>query len=377
MIYLDNAATSWPKPDEVINSIEDCLINYCANPGRSGHDMALKTEKEIFKCRSYICDMFGLDEPSNVIFTFNATHGLNIVIKGLLNSDKHVIVTSMEHNSVLRPVVSSGADYDLLMADEFGYVDYNLVESLIKDNTALIICTLSSNVCGSVQPFCQIAEIAHRHNIPFLLDASQGAGNIALNMKKMNIDFLVAPGHKGLLGPTGTGILCINYDTVPESLIEGGTGSDSKLLCQPGYLPDKFESGTLNVAGIIGLKSGIEFINRIGQEEISAKEEMLAKKFAENLFDIKGVSLKGFDPLRQRYPVISFVLDGYDCLMLAARLNYEYAIAVRAGYHCAYTAHASIGTEKTGTVRVSVGYFNTFDDIDSLSVALKEIALQS
>ena len=377
MIYMDNAATSWPKPQCVIEAMENCLVNFCANPGRSGHEMALKSGRVVYDCRCLVADMFGLYSPENVIFTQNATQALNIVIKGLLDHTSHTVITSMEHNSVLRPVASSGAMYDVVEADGYGYVKSEDVEKFIKPNTSLIICTLSSNVCGSVQPYEEIALVAKKHNIPFLLDASQGAGNISVNMTKSQIDFLAAPGHKGLLGPTGTGVLCINSSARLKSFMEGGTGSDSKLIIQPEYLPDRFESGTVNVVGIAGLKAGIEYIKKLGTDYIAEREKHLEQKLVENLSLIRGISLKGYDSSRKRCPVISFVIDGKDSMVTSNRLNVEYNIALRAGFHCAYTAHKSIGTDAVGTIRVSPGIFNSVKDMDALSMAVKEIALQN
>lgn len=377
MIYLDNAATSWPKPQSVISEMNRCLLDYCANPGRSGHKMALKSQEVIYNCRECVSDFFGLDNPLGVIFTSNATAALNIVIKGLLDKDSHAVITSMEHNSVMRPLVATGAMYDVLCADKFGYVDSNDLENLIQDNTSLIICTLSSNVCGSIQPFEKIAEISHRHNIPFLLDASQGAGTVDIDMKRMNIDYLAAPGHKGLLGPQGTGILCINSLSCIATLMEGGTGSESKLLVQPDYLPDRFESGTVNVPGISGLLRGIEYINCMSKEKILNHELNLCKALADNLSDIKSIKLIGYNPMKPRSAVLSFVMEDEDCLILSSKLSIDYNIALRAGYHCAYTAHSVLGTENTGTVRVSFGPFNTEDDVNALTKAIKEIALQN
>lgn len=377
MIYLDNAATSWPKPPGVLSSIEDCLLSFCANPGRSGHNMALKSEEEVFNCRVKLCELFGLGNPANVIFTHNATHALNIVIKGLVGSKDHVIVSSMEHNSVLRPLNATGAIYDMLSADLDGYVNEAEAEKLIKPNTSLIICTLSSNVCGSVQPFEKIARIAKKHNIPFLLDASQGAGSIDIDMSEQGIDFLAVPGHKGLLGPTGTGALCINSSLEIRTLMEGGTGSESKILSQPYMLPDRFEAGTLNVAGITGLSAGIDYVISRTPGEILRHENKLINRLAESIASIPNVRLVGYNPQKRRTGVLSFVIDGVDSLMLSSQLNIDYSIAVRAGFHCAYTAHSSLGTEKTGTVRISSGPFTEEAEIDMAIRAIREIALQN
>jgi cysteine desulfurase family protein len=376
MIYLDNAATSYPKPSCVTEEVVNCMLNYCANPGRSGHQMALKAQENVFMCRCKICDMFGIDNPENVIFTSNATHALNIVIKGLLSRKSHAIITSMEHNSVMRPLMDTGCDYDVLFADKNGYADANELKKLVRPNTALIICTLSSNVCGSVQPFKEICAFAKKKGILFLLDASQGGGAFKIDMKECGIDFLALPGHKGLLGPTGTGVLCINSDKNVKPLIFGGTGSVSKLLIQPDFLPDKFESGTLNVAGIAGLSSALNYIAKIGQDEILYKENKLIDTLAEKISSVKGVRLWGYDNKRPRTPVLSFTIDGMDSMILSSRLSIDYNIATRAGFHCAYTAHKSLGTENTGTVRISTGPFNTDEDIEKTACAIQEIALQ-
>lgn len=376
MIYLDNCATSWPKPEEVSAEMLTCLTEYCANPGRSGHYMAMRSQETVFNCRMKLCTLFGLDEPSNVVFTQNATHALNIVIKGLLGPNDHAIVTSMEHNSVLRPLCATGAMYDMAKADAYGYVCPEDIERLIKPNTALIICTLSSNVCGSVQPFEEIALISKRHNIPFLLDASQGAGSIDIDMKKMGIDYLACPGHKGLLGPTGTGVLCVNCNRILKTLTEGGTGSQSKLLMQPMELPDRLESGTVNVVGIAGLIRGIDYILDRTPKKILSHENMLIDTLADRLKDIPRVHLIGYAPKRRRLGVLSFVIDGMDSISVATMLSIDFGIAVRAGFHCAYTAHVTLGTDKTGTVRVSTGPFSTAKDIDLIADAICKIALQ-
>jgi selenocysteine lyase/cysteine desulfurase len=266
--------------------------------------------------------------------------------------------------------------YDVAMADNYGYVDEKDVENLIKPNTALIICTLSSNVCGSVQPFDKIAKLAKKYKIPFLLDASQGAGSIAIDMTKQGIDFLACPGHKGLLGPTGTGVLCINCDTELKTLMEGGTGSLSKLVTQPFSLTDRFESGTLNVAGIAGLDAALDYIARRTPKSILHHENRMCTYLADNIMSMKGLRLVGYNPQRKRTSVLSAVFDNTDSLIASAMLNIDYSIAVRAGFHCAYTAHTTLGTDKTGTVRFSPGPFTTKRDIDKLTDALYHIALQ-
>ncbi len=374
MIYLDNAATTWPKPPSVLKELVNCFKYYAANPGRSGHAMAVTASSTVYECRTAVSDFFGMENPENVIFTLNATHALNLAIKGSVSSDEHIIVTSMEHNSVLRPVYSLEVPYDTVEADEYGYVSSSEVEKKIKSNTRLIVCTLASNVCGSVQPFEEIAAIAEKHKIPFLLDASQGGGAIEIDMRRMGIDMLAAPGHKGLYGPMGTGVLCVNSAELPTPLMEGGTGSMSKELNQPSEMPDRLESGTLNVPAISALKAGIEFVKKIGADEILYHENKLARMLAEDLSVISGVRVVGCDLKRPRIGVVSAVVDGVDSMSAAEFLDTQYGIAVRAGYHCAYGAHHSIGTQHSGTVRFSVGVYNTAAEIKKTVYAMSKIA---
>ena len=335
--------------------------------------MAVRCSETVFNCRSAVAELFGISAPEKVIFTSNATHALNVAIKGSVRAGGHVIFTSMEHNSVVRPVCALGIDYDIAKADIYGYVNPKTVEGLIRDNTCLIVCTIASNVCGSLQPFEKIAEIARRHKILFLLDASQGAGVKEINMTKSGIDMLAAPGHKGLYGPSGTGVLCLNTDFKPEPLTEGGTGSRSKEFTQPAELPDRLESGTLNFVGIAGLKQGIDFINKVGLKEIEFHENRLADILAEDLSSIKGIKLAGYAKDRPRIGVVSAYSDEKDCVEIASELNDEYKIATRAGYHCSYIAHETIGTGDVGTVRFSLGAFNTVDDVKKAAFAVKRI----
>jgi len=335
--------------------------------------MSIKCSELVFDCRSLVADLFGMSDPEKVIFTQNATHALNIAIKGSIRAGGHVIFTSMEHNSVVRPIVASGVDYDIVKADSYGYVDPNEIKKLIRNNTCLIVCTLASNVCGSVQPFEKIAEIAHENNILFLLDASQGAGCVRINIKESKIDMLAAPGHKGLYGPSGTGVLCLNTDYKLTPLMQGGTGSHSKEFSQPEELPDRLESGTLNFMGIAGLSRGVEFVSKLGFDEINYHENRLANILAEDLSVIKNVNLAGYLKERERIGVVSMYSKLKDSVEIAEKLNSDYHIATRAGYHCAYLAHKTIGTADTGTVRFSLGIFNTVQDVKKASLAVKRI----
>lgn len=375
MIYLDNAATTWPKPAAVINEITECMTKYGANPGRGASDMVLRSGEKVYECRELVSDFFGLDNPGNVIFTSNATHALNIVIYGILNPGDHVIYTEMDHNSVMRPIFSlrNKVDSSMAHADENGYVSAEKIEQLIRPNTALIVMTHVSNVCGTIMPAEKVAEIAHRHNIPFLLDASQSAGILDIDMKKQGIDFLAAPGHKSLYGPMGTGVLCINSDIALNPLICGGTGSYSSHLHQPRELPDRFESGTLNVPGICALAEGIRFINQNGKENILKHELSLTSYLLGGLSENKKISIIGVNGCLGRTGVISFCHSESDSVSVSDYLNSDYSIATRAGYHCAYKAHEALKTSENGTVRVSLGVFNDTSDIKILLYALEHM----
>lgn len=379
MIYLDNSATSWPKPREVHQAVLDAVKTYGANPGRSGHKMSIAASSEIFKCRMSVAEFFGIDDPSKVIFTLNATDSLNIAIKGILKENDHVIVSSMEHNSVLRPIYAlsqeKGVTYDMVYGNVYGYVSAEDIEKAIKPNTALIILTHASNVCGTVNPIREVGAIARKHNIPFLVDASQSAGILPIDVEKDNIDILATAGHKGLYGPVGVGVLYVKDASKINTIKEGGTGSNSMDLKQPSVLPDKFESGTINTVGIMGLMAGINFINKIGLDEIAAHEKKLTGMMIERLAFTNGVSVYGYLHTGNRLGVVSFNISGVDSVEVAKYLDEKYNIAVRAGYHCAYTAHQTIGTETLGTVRASVGALNTASDIETLCNAVKEIKL--
>ena len=373
VIYLDNGATTWPKPPSVLKEINRCFRYYAANPGRGGHDMAVRCGEAVYNCRSNVGELFGVNNPEKIIFTSNATHALNVAIKGSVRAAGHVIITSMEHNSVLRPVCALGVNYDIAQSDIHGYVNPKTVEGLIRSNTCLIVCTMASNVCGSLQPFEKIAQIARKHKILFLLDASQGAGAVDINMSESGIDMLAAPGHKGLYGPSGTGVLCLNTDFELKTLTEGGTGSRSKEPVQPPELPDRLESGTLNFVGIAGLNAGVEFVKKVGIKEIGFHESRLAKMLAEDLSVIKGIKLAGYSADRPRIGVVSVFSEDKDCVEISSKLNSEYKIATRAGYHCSYIAHKSIGTGDCGTVRFSLGVFNTADDVKKAAGAVSRI----
>ncbi|WP_346898605.1 aminotransferase class V-fold PLP-dependent enzyme [Clostridium sp. UBA7503] len=372
MIYLDNAATSFPKPSEVYDQVLNCMKNYCANPGRGSHDMSVKSALKIMETREEICELFNIPSPLNLIFTSNATEALNISIKGALKRGDHVISTVIEHNSVLRPLHSlfeDGVEVTLVGVDKSGYINFNDIKKEIKKNTKMIITNHTSNVLGSIQDIKSIGRISKDNGIIFMVDASQSAGVIPIDVENDHIDLLAFPGHKGLFGPQGTGGLFIRDGIKLRNFKEGGTGSNSHFMVQPDFVPDQFESGTLNTPGIAGLCEGVKFIKKIGLDNIRKYEEELLWYLLEQIKKLSYVKIYGSDSKKQKSAVISLNVDGIDASIVGEQLN-ERGIAVRTGYHCAPLIHDVIGTEYAGTVRVSPGYFNTFEDIEKLVEAI-------
>ncbi|MGE4284679.1 MAG: aminotransferase class V-fold PLP-dependent enzyme [Clostridia bacterium] len=377
MIYLDNAATSWPKPELVYREMINCMKSYGANPGRSGHKMAMIASEKIYECRENISQLFSIPNPLCISFTSNTTESLNMGIKGILKPGDHVITTSMEHNSVLRPLKkleSLGVALSIAKADAEGQV--NIIEILkhIKKNTQMIVVTHASNVTGTINPVNEIGKLARKYNLIYMVDAAQTAGIYPVDVEKMNVDILAFPGHKGLLGPQGTGGLYIREGLLLDTLKEGGTGSISESFYQPDFAPDRYESGTLNTPGIAGLNEGAKYILKTGITEIMRHEQELTKSLLEGLYSIKKVSVYGKQELEQRVGVISINIEGRDCVEVCNELDENYNIASRAGLHCAYMAHQTIGTLHTGTIRLSIGHFNTRKDVNKVLKAVNQIA---
>ena len=380
MIYLDNAATTFPKPEQVIRSVEFCQRNFAANPGRGGHRLSEAAGHTVFETREKLGLMFNCDSE-NVIFTSNCTEAINFALKGILKKGDHVIISSLEHNSVLRPLEkmrSKGLiSYDIAFInprDEKKTLQN--FEELINSRTKMIMCCHVSNVFGTVLPIEKIGKIAKKHNLIFGIDAAQSAGTFSVDMKKMNISFLCLPGHKGLFGPMGTGALLLEKGLSIDSLIEGGTGSMSLEINQPEFLPDRLESGTLNLPGIAGLLSGIKFIESVGgTKAIKDKEAELIDILKEDLYSIKNVEI--FDSMHTslKSSVLSFRVRDMHSERTARFLD-EQDIAIRAGYHCSLLAHECYRTSDTGTVRVSPGFFNSKKDIKTLSFYVNKIALK-
>jgi len=375
MIYFDNAATSFPKPEPVYRSVDDTLRKIGANPGRSGHKMSLQAERIVFDTRESVTDLFKIPNSSRVIFTSNATASLNIGIKGFLNKGNHVITTSTEHNSVTRPLETlkdRGIEVSKIQCAPDGTIDIKEIEKSVKKNTKMIITTHASNVIGTILPLAEIGQIARDNNIIFMVDASQTAGCIPIDVQSMNVDLLACPGHKSLLGPQGTGLLYIREGISLKTLYEGGTGSDSEKV-QPDFLPDRYESGTLNTPGIAGLGAAIKYIQATGIERIREHEKRLTMLFIEELRKITDAVIYGTSDIDKRAPIVSFNITGFDAANIATILSEDFDIMTRVGLHCSPDAHKTLDTFPLGTLRVSFNYFNTEDEIDAGVRAVKEI----
>lgn len=372
MIYLDNAATSFKKPDCVLRATCEALYKHSANPGRSGHDLSLAAGEILYDTRRNLAKLFNIKNPERIVFCHNTTDALNKGIKGVMSRGGHVITTSMEHNSVIRPIKAleeKGVTYSLLNADDNGELDFKKLEKMIKRDTKLIIMTHASNVCGNIYNIEKAAHIAHENNVLFMVDAAQSSGCVPIDCE--DIDLLAFPGHKGLMAPMGSGGLYVKEGVKIKSIIEGGTGSVSESLTQPDFFPDILESGTLNVPAIAGLGKAAEFISSVGVKNIGQHEIMLRKRFEEKIKNIKNVKVYGSN---NKCGISSFNIFGIDCVEVAQRLNDEHRICVRSGLHCAYLAHKSLKTHESGLVRVSFGYFNTSKEADICADAIYKIA---
>ncbi len=376
MIYFDNAATTGTKPPEVINAVNRALREYSVNPGRGGYNRSVECSERIYMCREKVSQLFGANAPERVIFTPNCTTALNLVIKGVCRKGDHVVASSLEHNAVARPLYKlqrSGVDVDfaeVIFGDQMATA--RSFERLIKPDTRLVVCTHASNVTGEIMPIKEIGAICARLGVPFLVDAAQTAGILDIDMQTLKIDYLCIAPHKGLYAPMGTGIL-IALGEIPDTLVEGGTGSLSISYEQPRDYPERFESGTVNVAGIMGISAGVDFVKSKGTARIYRHELDLMGYIHDGLKNIPKVILYTPKPsLGSFVPTLSFNVSGLDSVVTAQRLN-DMGIAVRAGLHCAPMAHRRLGTVDSGTVRICCSVFNTRQDADKLLNAVKNI----
>lgn len=377
MIYLDNAATTWPKPPGVLQAMEMCLTKMGANPGRAGHRMALQAGRLIYETRELLAKLFEINNPLQIAFTLNATEALNQALRGLLAPGDHIITSSMEHNSVSRPLhflQSQGIEVTKVPATSEGGLIISEVEKSIKSNTKAMVMTHASNVTGTIFPIMQLGELAKRNNLVFIVDAAQTAGTYEINVEKMHIDLLAFPGHKGLFGPQGTGGLYVKEGINLTPLKYGGTGSSSEFPEQPEVFPDRLESGTPNTVGIAGLGAGVKFILETGLEKIRSHEEHLTDMMLDELGKIPGVTIYGPADSKRQAPVISVNFGRQESGQIGFILDQAFEIACRAGLHCAPDAHKSLGTFPQGTVRLSFAYFNTEEDVRQTVAACKQIA---
>lgn len=377
MIYLDNAATSFPKPLEVVKTVNNAFTLYGANPGRSGHDFSVSSANQVYLCRESVDRFFNGYGSEFVSFFPNCTYALNTAIKGIVKMGDHVIISSLEHNSVLRPVhklkEQGIVDYSVF---KVGKTDEETIEnfkSAFKNNTRLCVVTAVSNVFGNILPLKELSDISHNNGAYFFVDGAQGAGVVEIDMKKQEIDCLCIPGHKGLSGPMGTGALLHNNLDF-STIVEGGTGTASFNFSQPEAYPERLESGTLNVPCICGLRKGIEIVQRTGKEKIFLKESKLCEQLFYGLKSMPKISLYREDYDREHYaPLVSFNVENMHSEQVSNLLNSK-GFAVRGGFHCAPLAHISHKTEKQGAVRVSPSVFNQEKDIKNLLNLVRKIA---
>ena len=377
-IYLDNASTSFPKAPTVATAMSDYITNRGININRGSYALAYDVEDIIYTTRQRLNTLFNGHDPSHVIFTQNVTMSLNIVIKGLLKAGDHVLVSSMEHNAVMRPLtqlLDKDITFDTIPCDSTGYIQMESIEPLIRPNTVALIINHASNVCGTIQPLESIGPICKAHNLQFIVDTAQTAGVIPIDVKACHIDALCFTGHKGLLGPQGIGGIILTKEMAQTltPLIAGGTGSFSHLETMPTNMPDAFEAGTLNLPGIIGLNEGLSYIESQGMENIHNHELALTKAFLEGLHSITGVNIIGKQDIQDRTAVVSITIDDMDAASIAYELESKYHIMTRVGLHCAPRAHQTLGTYPEGTVRFSFGYANTLEDVDMALSALHTI----
>lgn len=383
MIYLDNAATTFPKPNTVIDSMSDFMRTTMANPGRSGHKMSTQTNKMILETRMKLAKVIGAKNPLQIAFTKNASEALNMAIMGLLKQGDHVVSSMMEHNSVIRPLYKLKNDevigLSIVKGDQEGFIHWEEIAREIKPNTALVAITHSSNLLGSINDIQhignQIAALNKEREEPilFLVDCAQTVGAVPIDVEKMGIDLLAGAGHKSLYGPTGTGFLYVDEEVDLRAVYRGGTGSNSESPNQPEFMPDMLETGTLNAVGIVGMNAGIDYLQTLGEDYVLKHFHDLVFETIRQLESIQGIKIYGTKDAGRRTAVVCFNIEDMDSQAVTQRLSEEFDIATRGGMHCAPLAHNRMGTSEQGMVRVSFSTFNTMKDVDSLIQAVRKI----
>ena len=390
-IYLDNASTTFPKPREVADAVYQYMTGVGSNIGRGGYTSAYAAEEAVFAVRQLLCDFFGGEDAKNVVFTKNVTEALNVIIRGLLQPGDHVLVSAMEHNAVMRPLQLIGREleageqapaaeisFSRIPCDREGNLELEALPKLVQQRTKAVIMTHASNVCGTLLPIDKVGDFCKQRGLLFIVDSAQSAGVFPINMQQLHIDALAFTGHKGLLGPQGIGGFVLREHMVKRlaPFIVGGTGSLSHTESTPRFMPDKFEAGTLNLPGIMGLAAGVRWLNQRGMASLRAHELALTEQLLTGLLDLEQQGLLrivGRRDIVQRTSVVSIAATKQDLAVVAHRLNEEYGIATRVGLHCAPNAHKTLQTYPTGTLRFSMGWHNNEADIDAALKALREV----
>ena len=372
MIYFDSAATTFQKPRTVVEAMAEAM-GTMSSPGRGGYPAAMAAAEAAFDCRTELAELYHLESPEQVVFTMNATHGLNIAIKSLVPPGGRAVISGYEHNAVTRPLEARGAQVSVAAAPLFRRSEVTAAfERLVVPGVDAVICNHVSNVFGFVQPVEAIAALCRKRGVPFVIDASQSAGMLPLDMEALGAAFIAMPGHKGLYGPQGTGVLLCGKDVPIRPLLEGGTGSLSEQQTMPDFLPDRLEAGTHNMPGIAGLLAGVRFVRQLGPEAICREERQLTRLAAEGLRRIPGIEVYALPDLSAQAGVLSVVPEHMDAEALGNALA-DRGIAVRAGLHCAPLAHRTAGTLATGTVRISFSHWNTREEVTRFLQAMEEI----
>lgn len=375
MIYFDNAATTMQKPKQVVEAVTRALCSM-GNAGRGAHNASMDASRMLFDTRKKLAMLFGGTNPAQIVFTSNSTESLNLALKGLLNPQDHVITTQLEHNSVLRPLYeleNTGVELTILKSDEKGRICYEDFEKQIKENTKMIVCTHGSNLTGNLTDIKRVGEIAHRHGALFVVDASQTAGVFPIRAEEMKIDVLCFTGHKGLLGPQGTGGMYVREGLVIRPLKTGGSGVQTYSRTHPSQMPTALEAGTLNAHGLAGLNAALDYLKETGLDVIREKEQELMWYFYQRVLEIPGITVYGDFSSRNRCPIVSLNVKKYDSAEVSDFLYAEYGISTRPGAHCAPLMHQALGTTDRGAVRFSFSHYNTREEVDTAVLALREL----